>query len=77
MSLSVFCLINVKMDNTQNKFLETRIEILDVYNMMDPDYERELYKWFFSLAFLTSHHYPLLKTLNRKALEYESGFDSQ
>ena len=43
------------MDNTQNKFLETRIEILDVYNMMDPDYERELYKWFFSLAFLTSH----------------------
>ena len=43
------------MDNTQNKFLETRIEILDVYNMMDPDYERELYKWFFSLAFLTSY----------------------
>ena len=43
------------MDNTQNKFLETRIEILDVYNMMDPDYERELYKWFFSLSFLTSH----------------------
>lgn len=41
MSLSVFCLINVKIDNTQKRYLEKRIEILDVYNMMDPDYERE------------------------------------
>ena len=41
MSLSVFCLINAKMDNTQNKYLKNGIEILDVYNMMDPDYERE------------------------------------
>lgn len=29
------------MDNTQNKYLKNGIEILDVYNMMDPDYERE------------------------------------
>ena len=29
------------MHNTQNKYLENGIEILDVYNMMDPDYERE------------------------------------
>ena len=41
MSLSVFCLINAKMDNTQNKYLKNGIEILDVYNMMNPDYERE------------------------------------
>ena len=41
MSLSAFYLINVKMDNTQNKYLKNGIEILDVYNMMDPDYERE------------------------------------
>lgn len=41
MSLSAFCLINAKMDNTQNKYLKNGIEILDVYNMMDPDYERE------------------------------------
>ena len=29
------------MYNTQNKYLKNGIEILDVYNMMDPDYERE------------------------------------
>ena len=29
------------MDNTHNKYLKNGIEILDVYNMMDPDYERE------------------------------------
>ena len=34
-------MINVKIDNTQKRYLEKRIEILDVYNMMDPDYERE------------------------------------